>query len=110
MKKLKYVFCDDWLIFAIDKQKRLYYVNTEMWPEWLDIPEKQQWQANAVRKYMLPIARKDWNNFYWRPAELADGKQEVFSYLKHYRTLASIYLWYRPRYILKSFIKRLIRS
>jgi hypothetical protein len=58
--QLIYAFCEDWLIFAKDKEGKLFFVITEMWPEWSDLPDNASWEENAVEKYMLPIARKKW--------------------------------------------------
>jgi hypothetical protein len=58
-KNLQYAFCDDWLIFFKDKETgKLYFVITELWLEWLDLPDNADQEQNAVEKYMLPIALK----------------------------------------------------
>jgi len=31
-ENLKYAFCEDWFIYAIDEENRLYFVITEFWP------------------------------------------------------------------------------
>jgi hypothetical protein len=95
-KELKYVFCDDWLIFAIDRQKNLYYIITEMWMEWCDLPENADQEKNAIKKYMLPVALKKWGNLRWIKIDEECGNPK-FSYLKHYwrRMKLSYFLWYR---------------
>lgn len=68
-KYLSYAFCDDWLILARDIDGNLWYVNTEVWPAWADLPEGADQEPNAVEKYMLPIAKKKWRHLNWRKAE-----------------------------------------
>lgn len=104
---LKYVFCDDWMIYAIDAQKRLYYVVTEMWPEWLDIGDEKAYEKNAVKKYMLPIAKRKWNELRWKAAKI-DGQQQTFSYLKHFlrRLNMRYYLYYRWKIMLKTKLQK----
>jgi len=109
-KDLKYVFCEDWLIYAIDHQKRLYYVITEMWTEWLDVgSEEKAYEKDAVKKYMLPIAKKKWNDLRWHMAEV-DGEPVKFSYLKHYWVKLNLtyhlyYRWNRQNRALRRFFK-----
>jgi hypothetical protein len=58
-KNLQYEFCDDWLIFFKDKETgKRYYVITEMWLEWAELPENAISEENAIEKYMLPVALK----------------------------------------------------
>lgn len=61
-----YFMCDDWLIFSYDDEGNVYFVSTEMWPEWLDQPEGADKEPDAVEKYMLPIAQKQWYRIHWR--------------------------------------------
>lgn len=67
--ELKYRFCDDWAIFATDRDNDWYSVTTELWPEWGQIPGKTFEEAiaedNAVEKYMLPIAKQRWEHLDW---------------------------------------------
>jgi hypothetical protein len=63
----QYLTTDDWLIFALDGDD-LYYVVTELWPEWLDVPEAEQDKPGAVEKYMVPVAKKKWNHLTWKKA------------------------------------------
>lgn len=63
----QYLTTDDWLIFAVDGDD-LYYVITELWPEWLDVPEAEQDKPGAVEKYMVPVAKKKWNHLTWQKA------------------------------------------
>jgi|GEM_PF-5061279 len=72
---LQFSFCDDWLIFTRDKDAYLYYVSTEFWPAWLDLPEGADQEPNAVEKYMLPIAKKHWNQLRWNPCHLDDYRR-----------------------------------
>lgn len=59
MKKLEYVKCDDWLIFFCDlNTDKMYFVCTELWPEWANLHENADQEDNAIEKYMLPIALK----------------------------------------------------
>lgn len=69
--ELKYAFCDDWLIFAYDKNGDLYYVNTELWPDWAEIPnwKEEAWTPGSVEKYMFPVAKKNWNSLGWRKSD-----------------------------------------
>jgi len=67
---LEYEFCEDWAIYARHiVTGDLYYVITEIWEEWLDIPEEEQQLENAVEVYMLPVARKYWGSLPWRKIE-----------------------------------------
>lgn len=65
MNNLTYVFCDDWFIFAVDKDNVLYLVCTELWSDWLDCPKNADKEENAVEKYIFPIAKKRWNFLNW---------------------------------------------
>lgn len=60
--ELTYAFCDDWLIYARDKRGKLFFVITEMWHEWLNLPENADQEPNAVEKYMLPVAQQKWDD------------------------------------------------
>lgn len=55
--KLRYRFCDDWFIYAEDSEGRAYYLNTELWPEWADLPPDADQEEDAIERYMLPHAR-----------------------------------------------------
>lgn len=70
---LKYVFCEDWFIYATDENGNLYYVLTECWPEWSDLPKEADREENAVEKYMLPIALKMWHRLSFRKTEDVGG-------------------------------------
>jgi hypothetical protein len=48
---------------------KVYYVITELWPEWADLTEGAVQESDAVEKYMLPIARKKWDVLNWRDSE-----------------------------------------
>lgn len=73
-----YAYCDDWFIFARERSTgRLFYVCTELWTDWLEIPEEevdrcQQLQMTGdgpgpVEKFMLPLAMKKWRLLNWAP-------------------------------------------
>jgi hypothetical protein len=96
----KFVFAEDWLIYAIDKNKNLYFVNTELWEEWLDVPQEETFKNNSIKKYMLPIALKE-NYLNWHTTE------SKFSYIKHYITKIKIYCYYRPKFFIKCYFKKL---
>ncbi len=66
---LTYSHCDDWLIYARDAHGRLYFLCTELWPEWLDCPPGADQELGAVERYMLPIARARWDELLFRLAE-----------------------------------------
>jgi len=68
-ENLKYAFCEDWFIYAIDEEGRLYFVITEFWPEWSDLSEKADQEPNAIEKYILPIALKKWNTLRFRKTD-----------------------------------------
>jgi len=70
-KDLKLAFCEDWFIYARDKDGNLYSVCTEIWPEWESIPEADQQRPTAVEDYMLPVARARWNKLDWRLEQLS---------------------------------------
>lgn len=63
--KLTYSHCDDWMIYARASNGDLYYVITELWSEWLDVSERNRRRADAVERYMLPIAIQRWNSLGW---------------------------------------------
>lgn len=63
---LKYLLCEDWFIYSYDRDGRIYVLNTELWPEWSDVPENKQYEQNSVEKYMLPIAKERWNELSWK--------------------------------------------
>lgn len=94
--ELKFVFAEDWFIYAIDSQKNLYSVNTEMWEEWFELTEKQMSEKNALKKYILPIARKRWQELNWSMVKI-DGKPVKFSYFRHLwvKVNLSYHLYYR---------------
>lgn len=104
---LKYVFSEDWFIYAIDSEKQLYYVNTEMWEEWLDITEEQMNEKHAIKKYMLPIARRRWHELCWRAVDIY-GEPVKFSYLKHFWNKANLryHLYYRWRNKVKKMLRK----
>lgn len=72
---LKFVFCEDWFIYAIDRNKNLYYVNTEFWVEWGDLDDDLEtsldkaYEKGAIKKYMLPVAFKQWHMINWHKAD-----------------------------------------
>jgi hypothetical protein len=97
---LEYIMCEDWFIYAKDKDGKLYYVNTELWPEWKDIANQQGkdigdvWQEkDAIEKYMLPIAKKKWNNLNWHKTEYSasDLTNEAKTISKKLRKKANLY-------------------
>jgi hypothetical protein len=63
--KLTYAFCADSFIIVKDQYGNLFYENTELWPEWLNLPNDVKGEPNAVEKYMLPIAREKWASLFW---------------------------------------------
>jgi hypothetical protein len=65
-KKMEYLFCEDWMIYAKDEAGQIYCVVTECWPEWSQFPESAAYEPNAVEKYMLPIAKAKWDKLSWR--------------------------------------------
>ena len=67
--RVTYAFCDDWFIYGKGENGKLYWVSTELWPEWFDLPEDADQEPNAVEKYMLSIARKKWYSLLWREAK-----------------------------------------
>jgi len=68
-ENLKYAFCEDWFIYATDENSKLYYIVTEFWPEWSDLPENADQEPNAIEKHMLPIAIKNWNKLRFRKTD-----------------------------------------
>lgn len=60
-----YDHCDDWLIFARNPAGKLFFVVTEMWPEWLDLHPDADQERGAVERYMLPIALSKWATLPW---------------------------------------------
>jgi hypothetical protein len=68
---MKYTHCDDWLIFATDGA-RYYYVVTELWEEWFDLPEGADQEEGAVETYMLPIALKRRDSLCGEPVDGPD--------------------------------------
>ena len=67
--EFEYVFSDDWSIFAKDETGQMYCVSTELWHEWLDFPKTAAAEPNAVEKYMLPFAKKKWNELKWKKCD-----------------------------------------
>lgn len=65
--ELEYAFCDDWNIYAKDKNGNLWWVSTEMWEEWLNHPEKVLREHDAVERYMLPAALRKWDKLCFQP-------------------------------------------
>lgn len=57
--------CEDWLIYGHDLHGVLYSVNTEMWPEWLQVDDEMPLGLELV---ILPIARQRWEQLDWRYA------------------------------------------
>jgi len=70
---LIYDFCGDWLIFATDADGERWYVVTECWEEWLDLPDDADQESNAIERYMLPIAREQWYDLPWKPVSSLYG-------------------------------------
>lgn len=62
---LVYVGCSDWLILAEDQNGDTWYVSTECWAAWADLPDGADQEDGAIEKYMLPLARKVWTNLPW---------------------------------------------
>jgi len=75
---LKYLLCDDWFIYSYDPETgKVYYLNTEMWPEWDMFSDDEIQQPNAVEMYMLPIAlSKYWNTKRWNYADTTIDEDE----------------------------------
>lgn len=67
-RKRHFLFIDDWLIFSKDEFGQLWYVSTEMWSAWADLPEHADQELNAIAKYMLPVAFKSWDLLDWQLA------------------------------------------
>ena len=65
VSNLTYLFCEDWFIYAYDNIGNIYMLNTELWDEWLDIPDEEQNKNDSVEKFMLPLAQKKWNRLSW---------------------------------------------
>ena len=63
---LKLLPCEDWFIYAYDPKGKVYMVNTELWPEWLDVPQDEQNKEESIEKYMLPIAKQKWSSLNWQ--------------------------------------------
>lgn len=61
-----YLKCDDWFIYAKDKEGNVYSLVTECWGAWNDLHEGADQEEGAVEKYMLPIAFKKWDSMDWR--------------------------------------------
>ncbi|RRJ54630.1 hypothetical protein EHV15_34095 [Paenibacillus oralis] len=81
--ELRYVFCEDWFIYAKDRCGKLYFINTELWHNWADLSEEQQDDEKAVEKYMLPIARKNWNSLRWIRADENHFSEVSFLLLRY---------------------------
>jgi hypothetical protein len=47
--------CDDWFIFAKDDDGQMYYVSTELLPEWLDYPETAPAEYSEAFQPPIPI-------------------------------------------------------
>ena len=62
---MKYKYCDDWFIYAEDEEGNLCMVSTEQWPCWLNLHEGADEEPCAVETYMLPIARRHWDDLPW---------------------------------------------
>lgn len=65
---MEYLFCDDWLIFAADKNGYIYTVNTEMWDLWIDLPDGSDQEPYALERFALAYAFKNWLDLDWQPA------------------------------------------
>lgn len=65
---LSFAFCDDWAVYAKDKNNNLYFVNTELWQQWGEVPNYPECtqEKHAIEKYMLPIVLKNWDKLYWQ--------------------------------------------
>ena len=64
---LKFLLCEDWFIYSYSVNNgKIYMVNTELWPEWLDISQDEQNKSDSVTKFMLPIAKKKWYELNWQ--------------------------------------------
>jgi hypothetical protein len=70
---LRYLFCDDWLIFAANDNGYIYTVNTEMWPVWLDQPEGASEEPYALERYILPFAMTHWDKLDWTATVFSNG-------------------------------------
>jgi len=67
---LEFELAEDWFIYARHTVTgQLYSISTEIWEEWLDVPEKEQQRGDAVEVYMLPVARKYWGSLPWKKEE-----------------------------------------
>jgi hypothetical protein len=67
-RNLRFWTCDDWLILALDEKGIIYFVDTESWPEWADLPAGADQDLNAPEKYILPVAFRNWESLGWKPA------------------------------------------
>lgn len=66
-KNFVYDHCDDWMIFARNPAGDLFFVVTEMWPEWLDLHDGADQERGAVERFMLPVALAKWDQLNWIP-------------------------------------------
>lgn len=72
----EYVLCDDWFIFARGSDDLLYQMNTEMWIEWIDLPN-----AHGTREWMLPYVLRHWDTLTGRLVLCDELTQSELSYL-----------------------------
>ena len=61
-----YWMCEDWLIYGKGSDGRTYWVSTELWPAWADLPEDADQEEGSIEKYMLPLARQRWDSLRWQ--------------------------------------------
>jgi uncharacterized protein (DUF2237 family) len=57
-RDLTVAFCEDWFIYAIDECYNTWALCTELWPEWLAVPEARQYDLDAVERYMIPVVEE----------------------------------------------------
>jgi formylmethanofuran dehydrogenase subunit E len=78
--RLVYAFCKGTFIWARDSFRTLYFVDTNLWPEWHRFPDGTDKEPGATEKYMLPIAKEKWAKLDWTWIRYFDmlyaGKEE----------------------------------
>lgn len=60
------VLCDDWLIYARDRNGNAYYISTELWSDWLNCQPGADSDPKAIEHHMLPAA---WSRGYFSHPE-----------------------------------------
>lgn len=70
------VLIDDWLIFARDRDGKPFYIITELWEEWCDLPAGADQEPDAIKRYMLPAA---WYRGYFHHPEFWEPVEDQFA-------------------------------